>query len=497
MQLIAFSSVLASGECRRRVRVFCALMVFLALGQTLPAQAPVKAPPVRPVAGSPFAPKTVPALPYPQEVGRITFAAAGDVIPHQAVVQAAVAHKHTIVAQTDTASAAGGPADNATAAQPSVAAGNTDNHGGWDDLFAEIAGVFRRVDFGFVNLETPVAPEHSRGSRPFQFDAPMSLLESLKSNGVKIVSFANNHVFDQGHAGFNESLDHLRDEGLLFAGSGPSAADAWKPVFTEKNGIKVGWLGMTRWLNGNRNPAKESDPHVAFLPYPGGAAGAPGLSVADALEAIKAARAQCDFLIISIHWGIEYAPEPRPEDVELAHSFLDAGAGLILGHHPHVLQAVETYLTQDDRYGVILFSLGNFLSNQSARYVQGLTPERDGEQRDSLMVTFSVIRKDYGPAGTRVELGEVGILPVWTDNNGVAVRSGREKTMMIRPVFIDRELPKLMARLDELSRPGAELSAEQKKELLQVNKRLELLKRRRELLLARTGDEFLIAPPGQ
>jgi hypothetical protein len=474
MNRVTFSFV-SGGGSRRRLPAFSALLVSFALIHAVIAQQPGKAP------------KTIPALPYPQEISRITFAAAGDVIPHQAVVQAATAHKQ------EAADAGKTPSDGAPATPDSASAGN---HSGWDELFAEVSSVFRRSDFGFVNLETPVAPAHSRGSRPFQFDAPLALLQSLKANGVKIVSFANNHVFDQGQAGFAETLGHLRDEGLLFAGSGDSAADAWKPVFTEKNGIRVGWLGMTRWLNGNRNPAKESDPHVAFLPYTS-TPGAPGLSTADALEAVKAARAQCDFLIISIHWGIEYAPEPRPDDVQLAHSFLDAGAGLIIGHHPHVLQAVETYLTADDRDGVILFSLGNFLTNQSSRYVHGLTPERDGEPRDSLMVTFSVIKKDYGPAGTRIELGDLGILPVWTDNNLVSVRSGREKGVLIRPVFIDREMPRLMERFDELSRPGLELSPAQKLELLHVNKRLELLKRRRELLLSRTGDEFLAAPPSQ
>ena len=475
------------GAARRYMHSFSALLVFLALSQAL-AQSPAHAPQTRPVPGPLAAPKTTPSVPYPREAGRITFAAAGDVIPHQPVVRAAADHKHPTPVKSEAAAAV--ESANATA-------DTADNHAGWDDLFAEVSGVFKRADFGFVNLETPVAPAHSRGSRPFQFDAPVALLQSLKANGVKIVSFANNHVLDQGHPGFAETLDHLREEGLQFVGSGDTAADAWKPVFTEKNGIKVGWLGMTRWLNGNRNSVKESDPHVAFIPYASEASGAPGASVEEALAAVKAAREQCDFLIVSIHWGTEYAPEPRADDVQLAHNFLDAGAGLIVGHHPHVLQAVETYLTQDDRYGVILFSLGNFLTNQSARYVQGLTPERDGEQRDSLMVTFSVIRKDYGAAGDRVELGELGIIPVWTDNNGVAVRSGREKTMTIRPVFIDREMPKLMARFDELSKTGAELSAEQKKELLEVNKRLELLKRRRELLLGRTGDEFLIAPPSQ
>ncbi|MBZ5700536.1 MAG: CapA family protein [Acidobacteriia bacterium] len=442
---------------------------------------------------SPAAAQAAARVSYPRELSRVTFAAAGDVIPHQPVVQSAAAHSLPATpAPPAAASDAPAPVAKDSAAAPSATPGN---HAGWDVLFAAVADIFRQADFGFVNLETPVAPKHSRGSKPFQFDAPIALLQALKFSGIKIVSFANNHVFDQGHLGFAESLGHLREQDLLFTGAGATADAAWKPVILEKNGIKVGWLGMTRWLNGGHNPEKDGDPHVAFFPYPGEANGAPGLTDAQVLEAVKAARAQCDFLLISIHWGVEYATAPRNDDVEMAHKMLEAGAGAVLGHHPHVLQPIETYLTQDQRHTVILYSLGNFLSNQSRNYVQGLTPERAGEQRDSLIVTFSVIKKDYGPAGIRFELGDMGILPVWTENNHLLARAGHDKTLLIRPVLMDREIPRLQARFDELDHLGPQLTPAQKQELVQVSRQLQLLKRRRELLLARTSDDYLVAPP--
>ena len=420
---------------------------------------------------------------YPRELGRVTFVAAGDVIPHQAVVQAA-----TAFSQVSTPSL---PSPLPAPPAPPPAAGN---HDGWDPLFGEVAEVFRRADFGFVNLETPVAPHSSRGAQPFQFVAPVALLEALKFSGVKLVSFANNHVFDQGQAGFAETLEHLGAAGILAAGAGSNAAAAWRPVIVEKNGIKVGWLGMTRWLNGHRNPEREADPHVAFVPYPGEADGAPGLTEAEVIEAVKAARAQCDLLVVSIHWGVEYAPAPRPQDVSFAHAMLEAGASAIIGHHPHVLQPIETYLTQDQRTAVIFYSLGNFLSNQSRFYVNGLMPDRTGEPRDSLLVKFAVVKKDYGPAGVRAELAGVGILPAWTENNDLLFRSGQAPSRVIRPILMDRELPRLQVRLDELARLGDQASADDKKEMLRLARALELLRHRRELLLERTGDEFLVAP---
>ena len=404
--------------------------------------------------------------PYPHELARVSFAVGGDVIPHEPVRAAA--------------EAAGGGAE------------------GWGSLLADVSDVFKGADFGFVNLETPVAPAHSKGSKPFMFDAPVALPEALKANGIKIVSFANNHVMDQRWAGFAETRDHLKEIGLQFAGSGDTAGQTWQPLVVESNGIKVGWLGMTRWLNGNRNPDRDDQPHVNFFPYPGESGGAPGADESQVLGAVKAAKAQCDMLVISIHWGTEYAPAPRPEDVEMAHKMLDAGASVIVGHHPHVLQPIETYTTNDGRMAVIFYSLGNFLSNQSRNYVDGLMPDKDGDPRDSMIGLFSAVRNDYGPAGVKVELAHVGMLPVWGENNRNALAAGKAKTPNIHPVLIDRDLPLVQAKLDELNKAtqnGAQMTAEQKQEFIELNKEVKLLMDRRQQILARTGDEYVTDPP--
>jgi len=430
--------------------------------------------------------------PYPHDRTQVSFAVAGDVIPHEAVRQAA---------------AASGPGTE-----------------GWAALFSELADVFRGVDFGFVNLETPVAPAHSHGTKPFLFDAPVDLPQALKTVGIKIVSFANNHAMDQGWAGFAETREHLKELGLQFAGTSDTGTTGFQPVITESKGIKVGWLGMTRWLNGGRNPDKDELPHVNFFPYAGEPGADTGTTEEQVLAAVKAARGQCDLLVVSIHWGVEYATAPRTEDVELAHKIMEAGASVIVGHHPHVLQAVESYHTHDvppgadgkggeaGRDTVIFYSLGNFLSNQSRTYVDGLMPDATGDPRDALIGLFSAVKRDYGPAGVRVELGHVGILPVWGENNRNQMTQGKAKTAMIRPVLIDRELPLLQARLDELAKlavsadqdetkmdaakkPENALSAEQKKEFVELTSRVKLLTDRRAQILARTGDEYLQAPP--
>jgi hypothetical protein len=131
-------------------------------------------------------------------------------------------------------------------------------------------------------------------------------------------------------------------------------------------------------------------------------------------------------------------------------------------------------------------------------------PDKDGDPRDEMIAEFSAVRKDYGPAGIRVELGHVGILPVWGENNRNDIAAGRTKTAIIRPILMDREIPRLQARLDELNKLNAApdasagatvFTADQKKEFIDVTNRLKLLTDRRALLLARTGDDYVTDPP--
>ena len=135
--------------------------------------------------------RAVAVAPYPHDLAQVSFAVAGDVIPHEPVRAAASCRRR---------------------------------RGRGGDRFWRCERCIRRRDFGFVNMETPVAPAHSKGSKPFMFDAPVALPQALKASGIKIVSFANNHVMDQGWAGFAETREHLREVGLLFVGSGDTAA---------------------------------------------------------------------------------------------------------------------------------------------------------------------------------------------------------------------------------------------------------------------------------
>jgi hypothetical protein len=137
------------------------------------------------------------------------------------------------------------------------------------------------------------------------------------------------------------------------------------------------------------------------------------------------------------------------------------------------------------------------LSNQSRNYVDGLMPDKDGDPRDSMIGSFSAVRNDYGPAGVRVELAHVGMLPVWGENNRNALTAGKAKTPNIHPVLIDRELPKVQAEIDDLNKTAevGQLTAEQKQEFIDLTKQIKLFTDRRQQILARTGDEYVTDPP--
>jgi hypothetical protein len=134
-------------------------------------------------------------------------------------------------------------------------------------------------------------------------------------------------------------------------------------------------------------------------------------------------------------------------------------------------------------------------------------PDSDGDPRDSLIGLFSAVRRDYGPGGVRVELAHVGILPAWGQNNRNDLAAGRVKSPVIRPVLIDREIPRIQGRLDALSKlaqpsnPAAPspttpaLTPEQSKEFIDLTNQLKVLSDRRDKILARTGDEYLTDPP--
>jgi len=158
---------------------------------------------------------------------------------------------------------------------------------------------------------------------------------------------------------------------------------------------------------------------------------------------------------------------------------------------------METYKTQDGRDTLIFYSLGNFLSNQSRGYVDGLNPDSNGDPRDEMIGLFAAVKRDYGQ---RACVWNWGTWACFRCGRKQPQRNGRgrEKKTVIKPVLIDREIPPAQTRLDELNKAAqgsAGLADDQKNEFIEVTKRLKLLTDRRAQILARVGDDYVMAPP--
>lgn len=408
---------------------------------------------------------------------RVELVFGGDVIPHGEVKEAAADH-----ARADSGDA--GPA-------------RSINHEGWDHVFGPIADVMRSADIAMVNLETPSTGNPLARTAPLLFDAPPAMLHALAAAGVDVVSTANNHVFDQRRAGAEATWKHLAEAGLKGVGTGPSEAAAWEPLIVEKRGMRIGFLSFTRWLNGARNPEEpETSPHVAYVPYRGQVHGS-WHSPEAAVALVRAAARRCDALIVAIHWGTEYSHSPHPEDRKLARALLEAGALAIVGHHPHVLQPVESYRTSSGRDTLVAFSLGNLIANQDRHYVHRRVGEADGSKRDSVLLRFSLTRPQ---PGAPVALEGVSVLPVWIENNHY-VALGRERVPRhIQPVLLDEEMRAIHERLLALSARALTQPREVRQERTTLERRLDMARYRRELILRITrppGSDVGTAEPGR
>jgi poly-gamma-glutamate synthesis protein (capsule biosynthesis protein) len=240
--------------------------------------------------------------------------------------------------------------------------------------FAEVASLLRGADIAFANLETPFVDEPDElftyANRTFRAEA--SDAQALAAAGFDVVSIANNHIFNFGARGAPITRQNLVAAGLQPAGAGANAEEALRPAIVERSGLKVSLIALT--VHDNGKPSTRAGA-LAYVPFE---------ELADtATMAIAATRArdQPDFVVVSVHWGIEYAPHPENAQRTIAHLMVDAGADVVLGHHPHVVQDIERY-----NGAVIAYSLGNFLFDQRIltrrqSLILDIGLERDGEQR--------------------------------------------------------------------------------------------------------------------
>lgn len=225
---------------------------------------------------------------------------------------------------------------------------------GYDYPFDATREILRQSDVVTGNLEAPVASKgvEFTGKR-FRFKAAPLAAKALKNAGFTHLSLANNHILDFGEEGLQQTLAALDANTIVYSGAGLSLSSARKASIIGVKGVRIALLSYSLTY---------PDEFYAGVDRPGTAPGYASIYTAD----IRKAKESADCIIVSFHWGGEGLDRPKPYQVAAAHRAVDAGADIVLGHHPHVLQGVEYY-----GKGVIFYSLGNFafgsLSKTSAR----------------------------------------------------------------------------------------------------------------------------------
>lgn len=191
------------------------------------------------------------------------------------------------------------------------------------------SGFFDKV---VANLEGPIVPVPNRAQTGTNFGFAPDTADILKQNGITTVTIANNHTLDQGQKGLESTKKYLDTSGIEHFGHPilPGEEDVLYEKIQGKNFAFIGFHDATHKLEEEK-----------------------------AIALVKEVRARVDVVVIIVHWGIEYQHAPSKRQLELSHALVDAGADLIIGHHPHVVQTREEYK------GVqIIYSLGNFIFDQ-------------------------------------------------------------------------------------------------------------------------------------
>ena len=214
---------------------------------------------------------------------------------------------------------------------------------GVDYPFDSVRTLFRNADVAITNLEAPFTKGGTRFPKKYSFKVPGFYIEGPVNAGFDVFTLANNHILDYGLEGLSSTLDVLDSAGVLYSGAGLTRESAWSPAVIERKNKSIAIYAFTLtypdsfWATSRRGGTAYVTPSQMEV-------------------MLKETGKIHDYLIVSFHWGAESMENPKAYQRNYAHRAVKAGADLVIGHHPHVLQGIEIY-----RGAVIAYSLGNFV----------------------------------------------------------------------------------------------------------------------------------------
>jgi len=217
---------------------------------------------------------------------------------------------------------------------------------GYDYPFTKVQHLLNGADIVIGNLEGPLTNlcESTLEDKEYIFRSPPDLVvPALKKAGFNILNLANNHILDFDIQGMNDTINSLSKQHIQTVGTGNNSAQARSGTILQTNNGDVGFLSYSLTFPELFWATKDK-------------AGTAFGHEKDIREDVQRLSKQVDYIIVSFHWGREKSLELRPYQPKLGRAAIDAGADIVIGHHPHVLQAVEEY-----KDGLIIYSLGNFV----------------------------------------------------------------------------------------------------------------------------------------
>ena len=213
-----------------------------------------------------------------------------------------------------------------------------------DRIFHGVESLLSQFDIRFGNLEMPLTDKNSRNpAKPADYPAlkgSKGFGTVLKKAGFDVLTLANNHIMDYGEEGLNDTIEILRENSISYIGVGANEQEARQPLIITKKGITFGILAYS----------------CAYMADSTNAGCASVYKHSQIINDIKNLKKKVDHVIVSTHRGLEYCDYPTPTHRKESMNMVDAGASLVLGHHPHVVQGIEEY-----KDGIICHSLGNFV----------------------------------------------------------------------------------------------------------------------------------------
>ncbi len=276
-------------------------------------------------------------------------------------------------------------------------------------IFATVKPYYSAYDMMVMNLEVTFGTNTNYKGYP-SFNCPATFADAAKWGGVDMLLTANNHSYDNGHSGFANTLTQLKNRNLLYIGS---RFQNEKPyIVKDINGIKVGFVcytysttsGEQKGLNGHIMSVADSK-LINTFDY-----SRLNDFYSDAEQIIEKMKSDgADATVIYVHWGDEYAAKPNSTQKSMAQKICDMGYDVIVGSHPHVVQAIETLKSTAGHETVCAYSLGNSVSNQRKEIMS--EDNHSGHTEDGMVLE---IRFDKYSDGT-VVLSDVNALPTWVD----------------------------------------------------------------------------------